>query len=116
LGKNLRAGIKNEWIEISVSLVIIGVRFTIDRDLNIEHIWLSVLWNLAFNKSGACQSGFREDVFIWVVSETAEKITALIIVAGETSSTDLNDLILSSFNVTECWGNTSDMWCSIEDI
>jgi hypothetical protein len=48
--QKLGAGIKNEWIEVTISLVVIGVRFTVDGDLNVEHIWLSVLWNFASDK------------------------------------------------------------------
>jgi hypothetical protein len=48
--QKLGAGIKNEWIEVTISLVVIGIRFTVNGDLNEEYIWLSVLWNFASDK------------------------------------------------------------------
>jgi hypothetical protein len=72
------------------------------------------LRNLAFNQSRARQVGFGEYVLIWIVSETAEKIAAIIVSAGETSSTDLDNLVLSCLDVAESWTDTCDMWSSIE--
>jgi len=45
--QKLGAGIEYEWIKVTIRLVITGVRFTVDCDLNVEDIWLGVLWHLA---------------------------------------------------------------------
>jgi hypothetical protein len=74
------------------------------------------LWNLAFYQRGTSQVSFGEDVFIWIVTETAKEVGAIIITAEETSSTDFNDLVLGGLDMTKCWTDTSDVRCSIEVI
>ena len=44
--QKLGAGIENEWIKVTIRLVVIGVRLTVDCDLNVEYIWLGILWHL----------------------------------------------------------------------
>lgn len=60
--------------------------------------------------------GLDEDVGIWGVSESAHEIGAVIISAGESGTTDLNDLVLGGLDTSEGWGNSSDVWRGIERV
>lgn len=50
-GKELGVGIEDEWIEETEGVVVVGVALTVDGHLNLEHIGLGVLWDLAFDHS-----------------------------------------------------------------
>jgi hypothetical protein len=92
--QKLGAGIKNEWIKVTISLVVTGVGLAIDCDLNVEDIWLGVLWNLASNEGVACKRGFDENIFFLSITESAHEIRAVVVIACEASSSNLDNLVL----------------------
>lgn len=72
--QKLGGRIEDEWIEVTVGLVVTGVRLTVDRHFDVEDVWLGVLWHLASDQGGARESSFGVNPLFWCVTESAKEV------------------------------------------
>jgi len=58
--------------------------------------------------------GLDENVGVGAVSESAHEVGAFFIRAGESCSSELDDLVLGGLDSSEGWGDAGDVGRSIE--